>query len=283
MMQREPQISWPKEISSLSGDNNSSRLKLSHYTFTLIELLIVIAIIAILASMLLPALNQARSTARRTTCTSNQRQVMLGIIPYAADNSGFMLLTDDQRPNDLHSRQSRYWPSVLINNNYVGSYSSSDERPVKLFVCPEQQNRYASNEWKIYNPVISYGQGKLFDPVYASSFPDYYRKFGFQHAVYLDSDRQYNRLELLKSPSEFIALSDTMHFKNDGTIPYLGAYYLFYSRKTVSSTSVSMHHQANGVVSYADGHSKNPKLAYMRSAMGGIFQHFGVNGTQLIY
>lgn len=58
--------------------------------FTLIELLMVIAIIAILASLLLPGLRKAKNTANRITCLGKQRQIATGIFMYAGDNNDIL-------------------------------------------------------------------------------------------------------------------------------------------------------------------------------------------------
>ena len=72
--------------------------------FTLVELLVVIAVIAILAALLLPALSSAKQKAWTTACNSNLRQIGLGLKMFADDNNEFYPMSGSVIPwgtNDI--------------------------------------------------------------------------------------------------------------------------------------------------------------------------------------
>ena len=56
--------------------------------FTLLEVLVVIAVIAILTALLLPVLSRAKDSGRRAACTSNLHQLFIATSLYAADHEG---------------------------------------------------------------------------------------------------------------------------------------------------------------------------------------------------
>ena len=66
------------------------RVRKTHWSFTLIELIVVIAIIAILARLLLPALSRAHESGRTGLCSSNLRQIGLASITYSMDFNGHL-------------------------------------------------------------------------------------------------------------------------------------------------------------------------------------------------
>ena len=115
--------------------------------FTLIELLVVIEIIAILASMLLPALARARESAHRTKCSGQLRSFGQAFAMYAGDNQDFLTSNGRQKNSDP------YWMGQIAT--YIGVGTRNDGYPVSFrqYQCPvtarekSDYQTYSMNGW----------------------------------------------------------------------------------------------------------------------------------------
>jgi prepilin-type N-terminal cleavage/methylation domain-containing protein/prepilin-type processing-associated H-X9-DG protein len=101
--------------------------------FTLVEMLVVIAVIAILAAVLLPAISAAKRKVQRTTCTSNLRQINLAVRLYSDD-------ANDASPSSGSAVTSTNLLDLYVSykklvKSYVGLKGASSARE-KLFTCP---------------------------------------------------------------------------------------------------------------------------------------------------
>lgn len=83
--------------------------------FTLMELLVTIAIIAILAGMLLPALNSARDKARSASCNGSMKQVALALAGYGNDNADYYPRFREGVEADANS----FWNRRLAEHKYL--------------------------------------------------------------------------------------------------------------------------------------------------------------------
>jgi len=104
--------------------------------FTLIELLVVISIVSLLIAVLLPSLAAARESARRSACSSNVRQMMLGAQIYADDFEGVYPFKGGGVASWAHVMSTR----VLFRTNYMGGNNL-------VFYCPS-----ADYEFNAENP-----------------------------------------------------------------------------------------------------------------------------------
>ncbi|MCM8538328.1 MAG: DUF1559 domain-containing protein [Lentisphaeraceae bacterium] len=95
--------------------------------FTLVELLVIIAILGILMTLLLPSLSAARAEAERAVCVSNMKQISIGVTMYGKDNNHYPPL------HEMFSGSRTRWHQKLVPN-----YLAESEKAGRsdAFKCP---------------------------------------------------------------------------------------------------------------------------------------------------
>jgi prepilin-type N-terminal cleavage/methylation domain-containing protein len=117
--------------------------------FTLIELMVVIAVIAILAALLMPALQRAVDSGKSIRCLSNLKQIMIGVHLYVNDHDGRLVSGavphPDGTPMGSDYELLRSWSWYL--KPYLGIDEDVDEKHFGLFLCPATKQEIIGYGW----------------------------------------------------------------------------------------------------------------------------------------
>jgi prepilin-type N-terminal cleavage/methylation domain-containing protein/prepilin-type processing-associated H-X9-DG protein len=129
--------------------------------FTLVELLVVVAIIGVLVALLLPAVQSAREASRRMQCSSHINQWTLGMHNYADTNQTLPAAAKSEKRHvwiysmwpyveqkalyDSYKQEEHFYlaPNTLFGNDPVNKYQNLDVGPtgrrIKLYYCPSDR------------------------------------------------------------------------------------------------------------------------------------------------
>lgn len=127
--------------------------------FTLTELLVVIAVIAVLTAMLLPAVKSVRESSRSLQCQNNQRQVALALISYAEQEEGRLTASYDD--NLVPAMSWMQW--ITDNNGADLAWGPTPQTMSKVYFCPSTGKAKGLGGWPANCP--DYGANSYLMPI----------------------------------------------------------------------------------------------------------------------
>ena len=130
----------------------------TRHAFTLLELLTAVAIIAILAALLLPALQSGYGKAKRVACGSNLKQIGVAFHAWAHDHNDLfpMQVSTNQQGTLEFAQQTRLNPDVSFTFRHFQALSN-ELSVAKVLVCPADRQRAPTNDFaSLRNENVSY-------------------------------------------------------------------------------------------------------------------------------
>ena len=222
--------------------------------FTLIEMLVVIAIIGILAAMVIPVTGMARNKARMTDCTNNKGQLMKAMLIYAGDHKGAMIYRGVKGSNTCT------YAAVLSGlEGTVKQYATPD-----LMVCTMAKQKLsddATNVSGMLNAINSElngnadtGTGWLNSATVSDSGKKYYKVFGRFASSTKDKKTIYYDLDKIKaSASSLLIFADTFQRGVGEPKPYWS---FIPNAATNTNYYVTLIHGSQTAGAFADGHAE---------------------------